>query len=303
MNINCEILDIRIFLAIIDFGGFQRAAEVLSLSQPTLTRRVQMLETSLGAKLFNRSTRQVSVTRAGRDVEVHFRRIAREFENCLVSLTDFGVKPSGVLTIACLETLAAAFLPSVLRVFQEKYPDIRFRIRDATAQKGLDFVANGEAEFGVSSLGFSRQELVFTPFFDEQFALACRADHPIAAKKRIRWQDIQDLPLIVSVRSNSRILIDQALAKSGLNLNWSYQISHLSASFGLIEEGLGMAVMPILSRPLIDHPIIRIIPLEDPVVKRTIGFIEAKNRQLSRTAEELKETIRNYANQIAVRNL
>jgi DNA-binding transcriptional LysR family regulator len=291
MQINCEILDIRIFLAILDFGGFQRAAEALNLSQPTLTRRIQALEESFGTKLFDRTTRQVAPTRVGREVETHFRRMAREFEDCVFGLTDYGIRPSGVLTIACLPTMASAFLPNVLRLFNLRYPDIRFRIRDTTASEGLDCVSRGEAEFGINSLGASRQDLVFTPFMDDSFALACRADHAVARSQSLRWEDIKDLPLIISLRSDNRMLIDQALARSGLSLNWSYQVSHLATSFGLVEEGLGMSVVPLMSRPRTLHPTIRIIPLTEPSVSRTIGFVEARNRELSRAAEELKRLI------------
>ena len=289
MQINCEMLDIRIFLAILDFGGFQRAAEALNLSQPTLTRRIQALEETFGTKLFDRTTRKVVPTRVGREIETHFRRMAREFEDCVFSLTDFGIRPSGVLTIACLPTMASAFLPNVLRLFNRRYPDIRFRIRDTTASEGLDCVARGEAEFGINSLGASRQDLIFTPLMDDSFALACRADHPVARKKTLRWEDIKSLPLIISLRSDNRMLIDQALARSGLSLNWSYQVSHLATSFGLVEEGLGMSVIPLMSRPRARHPVIRIIPLVEPSIRRTIGFVEARNRELSRTAEELKK--------------
>ena len=94
------------------------------------------------------------------------------------------------------------------------------------------------------------------------------------------------------------MLIDQALARSGLSLNWSYQVSHLATSFGLVEEGLGMSVIPLMSRPRGRHPIIRIIPLTEPVVRRTIGFVEARNRELSRTAEELKTLIVEVAQEV-----
>ena len=300
MDMNCEMLDIRIFLAIIDFGGFQRAAEVLKLSQPTLTRRIQGLENHFGTTLFNRTTRQVTLTRIGREVEVHFRRIAREFEDCVFSLTDFGVKPSGIITISCLPTMSTFFLPQVLRIFHEKYPDIRFRIRDASAVAGVDAVARGEAEFGISSSGGSRPDLLFTPFTDEPFALACRADDPIAGEKSLRWADIRNLPLVISVRSNNRLLIDQALSRLNLSLDWAFQTAHLSTTLGLVEAGLGMAVLPLLSLSQNDRSTIRIIPLEDPVIKRTIGFLETRDRQRSRTAEELKEIIRAYANEASL---
>jgi DNA-binding transcriptional LysR family regulator len=288
---NSEILDLNIFLTVLDLGSFHKAAEVLSLSQPALTRRIQALEETFGAKLLERNTRNVSATRAGMELEPGFRRIVREFDDCVFSLGDLGVKPSGVLTIAAIPTVASAFLPHVLTRFRAIYPDIDLRIRDVSPPEGLESVARGEAEFGINSMGASRPELKFTPLLDDPFAIACRRDHPLAREKRVRWHDLVHYPLIVSQRSNNRIVVDQALARSKLTLNWAFQVGHLATSFGLVEAGLGISVVPRLSRALEEHPAVAIVPLYDPVVTRTIGIIERRGRQLSRSARTLLQLI------------
>jgi DNA-binding transcriptional LysR family regulator len=287
MRKNSEVLDLKIFLAVFDHASFHKAAEVLHLSQPAITRRIQALEATFGAKLLERSTRHVSPTRAGRELEPAFRRIVREFDDCVFSLGDFGVKPSGILTIAAIPTVTSAFLPHVLTRFREIYPDIDLRIRDDTPAEGLECVARGEAEFGLNSMGASRPELKFMPLIDDAFAVACRTDHPLAKQDRVRWHDLAQYPLIVSQKSNNRIVVDQALARSKLTLNWAFQVGHLAASFGLVEAGLGVSVVPRLSRPLYQHSSVAIIPLYDPVVTRTIGIIERRGRQLSRSAKTL----------------
>ena len=291
MRKNCEILDLKLFLAIFDMRSFHKASEALNMSQPALTRRIQALEETFGAKLLERSTRHVAPTRIGTELEPGFRRMVREFDDCIFSLGDHGVQPSGVLPIAAIPTAASAFLPHVLKRFTADYPDIHIRIRDVTPAEGLECIARGEAEFGINSMGASRPELKFTPIMDDEFALACRTDHPLAACDKVRWRDLVQYPLIVSQKSDNRMVVDQALARSNLTLNWSFQVGHLATSFGLVEAGLGLSIIPRLSRSLQKHPSVAVVPLYDPVVTRTVGIIERRGRQLSRSATTLRHLI------------
>lgn len=291
MRNNCEILDLKIFLAVLDLRSFRRASEALNMSQPALTRRLQALEETIGAKLLERSTRHVAPTRAGSELEAGFRRTVREFDDCIFSLGDHGLRPSGILTIAAIPTAAAAFLPHVLKQFAGTYPDIQLLIRDVTPAEGLECVARGEAEFGINSMGASRTELSFTPLMDDAFALACRFDHPLAGAAKVRWRELVQYPLIVSQKSDNRMVVDQALARSKLSLNWSFQVGHLATSFGLVEAGLGLSIVPRLSRTLHQHPSIVMVPLYDPVVTRTVGIVERRGRQLSRSASTLRQLV------------
>lgn len=291
MRKNCEILDLKIFLAVFDLRSFHKASEALNISQPALTRRIQALEKTFGAKLLERSTRHVEPTRIGSELEPGFRRVVREFDDSIFSLGDFGVKPSGTLTIAAIPTAAAAFLPYVLTRFTAAYPDIQLRIRDVMPSEGLECVARGEAEFGINSMGASRQELKFTPIMDDEFALACGVNHPLAKCDKVRWRDLVQYPLIISQKSNNRMVVDQALARSNLSLNWSFQVGHLATSFGLVEAGLGLSIVPRLSRTLNKHPSVAMVPLYDPVVTRTVGVVERRGRQLSRSATTLRELV------------
>lgn len=288
MSINCEMRDLRVFLAILDFSSFHKAADHLNLSQPALSRRLQSLESELGAALFERSTRHVAPTRIGRELEPVIRKLVHDFEDCLFTVGDFGGKHSGQITIAAMPTAASALLPRVLKKFRQLYPGIGLRILDLSPKEGLECVARGEAEFGINSMGTSRPELKFTPLLDDLFVAACRVDHPFAKLKSVRWKDLVGHPLIVSLRSDNRALIDQALAKSDLRLDWSFQVGHLATSFGLVEAGVGISIIPRLSRPIEKHPIISVVPILDPVVGRTVGIVERRTGHLSRAAAKLR---------------
>jgi DNA-binding transcriptional LysR family regulator len=294
MNINCDTLDLRAFSLVMELGNFHRAAEALNLSQPALSRRIKKLEEAVGAKLFERNTRNVTPTAVGRELVPLVRRLLDEFDSSLFSLRDVGVRRGGLISIACIPTAAFYFLPAVIRRFNEKYPDIKFRILDLPANDGLDAVARGEVEFGINMMGASNAELDFLPLVDDPFVLAVRKDHPLAKQEAVRWLDLSPHRVITVHRSSgNRTLLDAALAQSNMKLDWFYEVTHLSTSLGLVEAGLGIAVLPRMATPVGDHPFLVTRPIEGPTVSRTIGVIRRRGLKLSPTAQHFLEMLMN----------
>ncbi|WAC27694.1 LysR family transcriptional regulator [Ancylobacter sp. SL191] len=292
MNINCDILDLRAFLAVVELEGFHKAAEALNLSQPALTRRIQKLEQAVGAALLERTTRRVAPTALGRELIPLVKRMLDEFESSLFSVRELGQRQNAVVTIACLPTAAFYFLPGVIKRFNEIYPQIRFRILDLSANDGLQSVARGEVEFGISLMASSDPQLQFTPLMDDPFVLACRRDHPLAVEGPLRWSELEPHRLITVGRtSGNRTLLDAALARSNLRLQWFYEVTHLSTSLGLVEAGLGVSVLPRLATPQSNHPFIMTRPLIDPEVSRPIGVVQRRSGRLSPAAQHFLDML------------
>lgn len=287
---NCEILDLKAFLAVLDAGGFQNAALQLNMSQPTVSRRVKALEATLGVTLLQRTTRHITLTGVGATIEPSLRRIVSEFESCSFSLSGSGQQTDRI-TIASIATAASSFLPRVLKRFSTTYPDVHCRIIDLSAEEGLERVVGGEADFGINFLGQSRSDIKFTPLINDDFVVACRSDHAFAVRRFVRWKDLAKHSLIVSQRSGNRTLIDHALAGSNLRLNWSFEDVHLATSFGLVEAGVGLAIIPRMAGLTTTGKSLATIPIRDPVVRRTVGLIERRVGRLSRTASALRKII------------
>lgn len=292
MNINFELLDLRAFLAVLDLGGFHKAAAALNLSQPALSRRIQSLEAAVGAPLLERTTRHVAATAIGRSVEPLARRLIEELEESIESLTGTSRRRSAQVTLACVPTAAFYFLPRVIERFNEQYPHIRFRILDLSANEALESVARGEAEFGINLTGSSHPDLVFTPLVDDPFVLACRHDHPLSKRRRLTWKNLEGQAVIgVSRNSGNRMILDAALARVKVRLEYFYEVNHLTTSLGLVERGLGISVLPKLATPPNGHPTIVTKPIHDPEVKRTIGIIERRAARLSPFAQRFRDML------------
>jgi DNA-binding transcriptional LysR family regulator len=292
MRNNFDFLDLKAFLAVLEHSSFNEAARLLNLSQPALSRRIKGLEEAVGAQLIERTTRHVAPTQVGRELMPLVRRLVDEFEESILSISDLGGRHRAQVTLAAIPTAAFYFLPRVIEAFNARFPGIRFRILDLSAAEGLDAVANGEVEFGINITGAARDDLSFTALIDDPFVLACRRDHAFALRQSLSWQELQGQPLIgVSKTSGNRAVLDQALAHANLNLNWFYEVNHLSTSLGLVEAGLGISVLPKLATPQVEHPLIATVALLDPVVTRTIGLVERRGRRLSPAAVRFRDML------------
>lgn len=292
MRINCEILDLRAFSTIVQLASFNRAAEALHMSQPALSRRIQKLEQIIGASLLERTTRQVRPTALGNELLPLVRRLIEEFDGSLFAARAKGVRVAGLVTIACIPTATFYFLPRIIRRFSAQYPEMRFRILDLTAIEGLRAVNRGEVEFGINMIGQLDSELTFEPLIEDKFVLAVKQDHPLAKKQSVFWRDLTPYPLItVYTSSVNRVLIDAALAKEDIKINWRYEVTHLSTSLGLVEAGLGISVLPQTATPQEEHPYLVTLPITKPTISRIMGVVRRRGSILSPAAQRFYDML------------
>jgi DNA-binding transcriptional LysR family regulator len=165
---------------------------------------------------------------------------------------------------------------------------------DLAADGVTDAVATGGAEFGVGMEGAQHPEVEFRPLRQDPFVLACRRDHPLAARRggALRWRDLEDERLVgVSRRSGNRLILDRALLPRGINPHWLYEAEHLSTSLGLVEAGLGVAVVPRLALPRGAHPVLVARPLVDPLVERRTGVVLRRGSEPAPAARALLDLL------------
>ncbi len=128
-----DTLGVQAFIAIADHGGFARAAESLHITQTALSRRLKNLESFLGVRLVERSTRSVALTQIGRDFLPRAERLLSELAAALVEIRETGKSMRGDVTIACIQTVSANFLPKIVQRYAALHPENRIRILDYPA--------------------------------------------------------------------------------------------------------------------------------------------------------------------------
>lgn len=292
MGVNFDLNDLQAFRAVVELGSFRKAAEAVNISQPALSRRIDKLEEALGARLFERTTRRVSLTTVGRVFAPTAEQLLDDLDAAMLSIRDVSSSRLGHVTIACVPSVAYYFLPGVIADFHARYPRIRVKLLDASANEVLGAVINGEADFGVSFMGSQEPEVEFKLLLQEKFVAACRRDHPLARKKRVSWRELYEHDYVsVDKTSGNRLLLDQALTAVAPKVPSVCETRHVTTMLGLVEAGLGVAAVPSMAMPARDHPILTSVPLVEPVVTRRVGIVKRRGRPLTPTAEQFHQMI------------
>ncbi len=291
-----DTLGVQAFIAIADHNGFQKAADALHISQTALTRRLQHLESVLGVKLIERTTRSVALTTIGRDFLPQAQRLLKDLQTALAEILETGKAQRGDVSIACVPTAGVHYLPRIIQEYSTRYPSNRIKILDHASSGVADAVLRREAEFGINIADTRHPELTSIALLRDQFALVCRDDHVLARRARLRWKQLEPHPLIFAgTISANRSLLDQALGTLSLKLQAFYEVQRSSTALGLVAEGVAAAVVPRLALQKGTYPRLRVIALTDPVVSRTLVLVSRKTAQLSPAAQALYDMIRNQA--------
>jgi len=279
-----SIADLRAFVTVGEMQSFAAAAKALHLSQPALSRRISHLEDMLGVRLFDRTTRSVALTLLGGRFLGEMRGLVEDLDRSVLSLRDAADLEAGDVTIGCVFSAVHHFLPPVIRAFRQKHPKVLVRIIEEGADEVLASVKHGEADLAVNYIGMQDPEVEFTPLLKEPYVLACPAGHPLARRRSVRWEELAQYPLArVSHASRNRLFIDQALAELPPLPRPTIEVRHVSTLIGLVESGLGLAVVPRLTVPLRPAAVVG-VKLEKPVVNRTLAIVRRRGRSLSPAA-------------------
>jgi DNA-binding transcriptional LysR family regulator len=282
-----SLADLRAFVTVAELQSFAAAAKALHLSQPALSRRISHLENMLEVRLIDRSTRNVELTQLGRRFRAQVAGLVDDLDRSILSLRDAAQLEAGDVTIGCVFSAVHHFLPPLIRSFRERHPGVLIRIIEEGADEVLASVKQGEADLALNYIGMQDPDLEFTPLLKEPYVLACPAGHALAKRRAVNWDELAGYPLAhVSHASRNRLFIDQALADFPPLPKPVCEVRHVSTLIGLVENGLGLAVVPQLALPVGSHAVIG-VPLARPAISRTIGLLQRNGRSLSPAAAAL----------------
>lgn len=293
MSINFDLNDLQAFRAVVEKGSFRKAADSIRITQPALSRRIEKLESALNVRLFERTTRRVSLTTVGLAFLPQVERMLDDLDIALMSISEVASTRMASVTIACVPSAAYYFMPQVFRAFHQLYPKIKVKLLDASANEVNSAVASGEADFGLSFSGTLTPEVDFELLLQERYVMACRRDHPLAALQSVTWTQMYEHDYIsLDKTSGNRLMLDQALMRVHPIKPSICETRHVTTMIGLVEAGLGVAAVPSIAMPGAHHPILCAVPLTEPEVMRNVGLIKRRGRTLTPAAIELEKLVR-----------
>lgn len=283
-----DVLGLQAFVSIAERGSFHAAASHLNLSQTALSHRIRKLEEGLGTQLLQRTTRQVSLTKAGMALLPKARRVFEELGASLEELRLDARDAGESVEIGCLPTIAMRCMPEVIAEFVRRHEGMHVKIHDNSASEIADKVQSGEAEFGITIVAANRWDLDLKPVLKEPFVLVCQRSSPLAAASSLTWSQLEGLPLVrISAETGNRILIDDALGARRESLAWRYEVQRVATAVSLVRSGVGCTIVPQLALDAVADNDLVAIPLRAPAVSRTLGIITRKGVPLKPATREL----------------
>lgn len=242
---NITLRQVEAFLAVARTLSFSRAAEQVHLSQPALSATIQRLEEEVGARLFDRDTRSVSLSVVG----TQFVHIATDLLDhagqSLAQIRGIVAGTRGRLAIAVAPAVAASVLPAILVRFKAEFPLIELRIHDALTNVCLEMVRRGEADVALAPTRPGGDDLEQRLLYRAPLVVLCADKHPLAHAPRLDWCNVIASDLIVrSSDSSLRQLLDGQYLQHGKVLSPAFEVEHIGTLVGLIKAGLGIAVLP-----------------------------------------------------------
>lgn len=276
-------------------GGFRLAAQELKLSASALSRLISRLEDEIGSKLFDRDTRNVTITSQGKAFIRMAEQIINVSTNAELEFNAFLAARSGKLTIAGLPSLTAGLIPPLLRQFSEKNPNIDVNIMDILSIHVVQAVLQNKADLGLTSGTIdTREQVSFLPLTEDEFVAVGNANGYLKEERTYNLSELISQPFIaMSPGSGVRDLVNAACMQMDLSFTPRYEVSHLATAGALISEGLGISVLPTMTLPVLGASNIVCRPISNFSFKRRIGVIWRSGKNLSPAATEFLKIVRN----------
>src|SRR5271154_4798012 len=267
-------------LAIADYGSFIAAAAFLKTSQPALTRTIKRIEDVLGVSLFERTTRRVQLTPAGREFVAVAERVLNDLRISVRSMRDLADQQRGQVIVASIESVANGVLPRIIAEYHAARPSIELHVREGVHGAVLQDIRSGVADLGVTYVDGLPDTIAMVPLGREVFHAVMPRQHRLAPSRGVTMTQIAR-ELLVSLPNDSRTrrAIDAAAIKQGLTLQHTVTVTQLATVMSFVRAGLGVAIVPAGAIAAFNTDGLKTLPIIRPTLKRNLGLITLKERE------------------------
>jgi len=271
-----EFRHIRYFFAVSVELNFGRAAERLHLAQPALSAQIKRLEEELGARLFERTTRVVSLTASGAVFLEKAREIVVKASLATEAVRKANSGQVGTLRFGVITLAVSPKLAQVLRNFHQRYPEVQITLSDQSTAEQYRSLAQGELDIGVLRPPVENPALEWRDWEETYRVLAAPSGHRLARKRVLEWKDFDGEGLVM-IQSNSQYrFYDEflnACSQAGARVHPAQYAKDISSLLWLISAGFGVApTTAVVSRIRLPGLVFRPLPPGIPPVKTVFAW-------------------------------
>lgn len=240
-----EVHQLYYFVAVAETGGFSRAAQRCSVSQPSLSQQIMKLEQELGKPLFDRLGRSVVLTEAGKVLLPHARSVLAEIQEIKWGLSHQINEGYGQLGVGFIPTIAPFLLPGVIKTFSEMYPHARLSVYEDLTDSLVSDLIGGKLDVGIMSLPINNKLVATEELFTEPLWVASSRRQNLIKQASIRAKELENFPFIAL--NEVHCLGEQVQAfcyQKAVNLEIVCYTSQLSTVKSCVALGLGVSLVP-----------------------------------------------------------
>lgn len=242
-----ELRHLRYFREVVDELHFGRAAARLAVTQPTLSVQIRQLEQTVGARLFDRHTRHVRLTDAGRVLDDAARHILREVDVAVDATRQAEAGQVGVLRVGFGPTLMLSTLAHVVRTYRQKHPGVRVDLREQTTGQQMDALVRGDLDVGFVRGAEADPRLHAELFAREPLVVALPRDHRLAGAVRVPLSALAADPWVLFPRTVAPLLharVMELCEQAGFRPNVVQDSREVYTTVGLVGAGVGVTIVP-----------------------------------------------------------
>lgn len=242
-----EFRHLRYFLVLAEELHFGRAARRLSMSQPPLSLNIQQLEAAVGARLFTRNSKQVTLTAAGLAFVPAARALLEQAAQAASHARDVGQGMAGSLSIGFTGTMLYSGLPAIMEDFQARHPLLRLMLKELSSSEQLIELAHDRLDIGFVHTTRVPPELSQILVASQAFVVCLPAAHPLAHSAQLPLKALQGEPFAVVSRAVSPDYHERILAictEAGFYPQIRYELRHWLSVVSLVSQGMGVALVP-----------------------------------------------------------
>jgi DNA-binding transcriptional LysR family regulator len=289
-----ELRQLRVFIAIAEEGTFTAASDRLMLVQSAVSATIRGLERELGTALFERTTRRVALTDAGRALLPEARATLEASRLALDAVDQVKGGVRGTVSLGIMQATAsrAVSVPRLIAGFQSVQPLVTVAVRHVGGSENIaTHIRDGELDLGILSLPGEFSGLEFTEIGREPMLLACAPDHDLAERRSVAIDELAGLPFVDGPPGwGIRIVTDEAFAAAGVRRTLRFEVNDSQSVVQFVAEGLALALLP----PSIaqSEPSVRLVPLAhgSPVFRTLLGA--PKGRRVGAAVRAFSQFVR-----------
>ena len=280
---------IKIFVAVCETGSATAAGEKLFIAQPSISLAISELEDYYGVKLFDRLSKRLYITEAGKHFLEYASHVVKIFEEMETEIRNFDTQ--GIIRIGASITIGNYLLPKYVEKFKRLHPNMEVQAIIANSDTIEENLMKNNIDLALIEGIIHSPYLKSIHFKEDELVLICGLSHPLAVRDEIELEDIKNEDLLLREKGSAgREICDGLFATNGIEINILWESTSTQAIVRAVISGLGLSILPyLLVKDSIERGEVKVIKIKDVSLKRSFSIIYHKNKFLTNSAKDFMD--------------